>query len=87
MDGWAAHSTSHRGESCGDAGRNQPQSGRGGGEDAADGDAGSLGDLSDSRLPFTQEFDKILEEIVKQNGNADSIVMQGRLEQEAKGGG
>ena len=44
------------------------------------GDAGSLADLYDGQLPFKQEFDKIVKEIVKPNKIDDFVVMQEQKE-------
>jgi ATP-binding protein involved in chromosome partitioning len=44
------------------------------------GDAGNLVDLYDSQIPFTLEFNKIVEELEKPNRKADILVMQGKQE-------
>jgi hypothetical protein len=40
------------------------------------GDAGSLTDLYEAQLPFTQAFDKLVKEIVKPNKNEDVTFAQ-----------
>ena len=44
------------------------------------GDSGSLADLYDGQLPFTQEFNKIIKEIVESKGKEDLVVMQEKQE-------